>query len=924
MPRNVRMRGKASGSAQVIQALRDVNVSAEPSEYYLASLPVAPVRLSPEHARRQPSRLLAARRRVVEFTGRGEQLSGLADWRDGPERAAVRLTSGSAGQGKTRLSEHFARVSAEAGWQVRVAYPRGNASAGMDAQEALQPEDADRLLILVDYAERWVLDRLLHLISGMSRGKCSRVRFLLMARPVGLWWYGLSHRLEDTLEMAADVMQLPDLATSPDERLNAFTRARDCFAEALDVPEADAVNPPGTLSDDAYGVALTIHMAALAALDAHIRAGTAPEDPGRLSEYLLRRELVHWQELHGRSGELPVIDANTMGRAVFAASLTGPHLHAQGTALIERAGLSREPSVTEQILDAHAVCYPPPDPALVLEPLYPDRLAEDFVALLTPGHPHAYPADAWTVTAVRRLLRSGDSDDGGASLPYAKQALAVMIETAARWEHFATAQLYPLLRGQPELALSAGGAALITLARFPHLDPDMLEALAPHLSGNDVDLALGAAALTERLAEYRLADTPPDRAEQAQLHLILGIRQGVAGLEDQAITSLQKAVTLFRDLPASQAYASSTDLASALLNLGISQLSIGHYPAAVASLQEAASHFERALPDETATAGEGLATTLDRLEIAMSHTGDNRGALELARLVVKIWRRRPRTDNESSAEYARALLNLGNRLATENGRDAVGEAMMATEEALGIFRPLAADDPGAYSPDLARALGNWSQDLARAGREKEAIAAITESVALYRAMATTNPAAFQGNYGKVLYNLGALLGNAGRYREAYDTTREALAVLQSQYGGDSSVNQAIVAITLIELATWLANLNNADDAVVHAREALALCRRLGPAHSVTDRQHAAHALSRLGLELARRRKWPEAVEAADAAAEMYHRLAMTDPSFAEEAWTAAQLRLMLRAAVNNPRLRGVMGAAFRTLPYRGLAKRHRG
>ncbi|MDQ3764402.1 MAG: hypothetical protein M3460_23420 [Actinomycetota bacterium] len=318
--------------------------------------------------------------------------------------------------------------------------------------------------------------------------------------------------MEEGLGLTVEAMRLPALAVSLNERFAGFSSARDSFAAAMGVQDVTGVRPPAALADDdAYAMALTVHMAALAALDAQIHAEVAPQDPSRLSEYLLRRELVHWQELHAYATELPTVDAWTMRRAVFIASLAGPLSHTQGATVIDRVGLATGAAAVEQIMDSHAHCYPPYDAATVLEPLSPDRLAEDFVALLTPGHTHANTTDAWedawTVSALPRLLAAKEDSDGHTPPFYFRQALTILIETASRWEHVATGQLYPLLRKHLRLALTAGCAALATLARLPHLDLSVLEALEPHFPDHHVDLDIGAAACVERLAEYRLACT---------------------------------------------------------------------------------------------------------------------------------------------------------------------------------------------------------------------------------------------------------------------------------------------------------------------------------------------------------------------------------------------------------------------------------
>jgi hypothetical protein len=87
--------------------------------------------------RRQPSRLLAARHQVVDFTGRERELTELAVWRDDPDLGlAVTLLHGPGGQGKTRLAAQFAQQSAELDWTVAYAVHRSYdtaPTAGLDA-----------------------------------------------------------------------------------------------------------------------------------------------------------------------------------------------------------------------------------------------------------------------------------------------------------------------------------------------------------------------------------------------------------------------------------------------------------------------------------------------------------------------------------------------------------------------------------------------------------------------------------------------------------------------------------------------------------------------------------------------------------------------------------------------------------------------
>ena len=73
----------------------------------------------------------------------------------------------------------------------------------------------------------------------------------------------------------------------------------------------------------------------------------------------------------------------------------------------------------------------------------------------------------------------------------------------------------------------------------------------------------------------------------------------------------------------------------------------------------------------------------------------------------------------------RSLNNLSTALAELGRRE---EALAAIDEAVSLYRRLAAARPDAFTPDLARSLNNLSIRLADLGRREEALAAIDEAV----------------------------------------------------------------------------------------------------------------------------------------------------------------------------------------------------
>jgi hypothetical protein len=471
--------------------------------YRIEDFPAAPRRVRPRDLAQQPSRLLRAGHQVVPFTGRTTDLDQLARWRDDPdEKLAIRLVHGPGGQGKSRLAAHFADLCRREQWTVWQASANEVDAEPMDTTSPPAPPAG--VLLVVDYAERWPIPDLRKLLREplVNQGGVP-VRVLLLARPAGGWWESLATWVDETLDAPAEVHPLPPLADTPQARHDLFQQARDRFAEHLGVPgdQARRIGPPRTLStDEDYAQVLTIHIAALAAVDARLHDSQSPTDPARASAYLLKRERAHRAALHQRETQPLSSSPTAMGRTVLTATLTRPLARGHGWQALRQVGLADSTDAANSLLDDHQYCYPPARTDTVLEPLYPDRLGEDFLGLTTPDSQHPVPGavtDDWAHQAAQRLLLSADVDTPA---PWVRDALTVLIETARRWPHIATGQLYPLLKKHPELALHAGGVALAALANLDSIDPAVLEAIEPHLpEGRHLDLDLGAATIAYRL-----------------------------------------------------------------------------------------------------------------------------------------------------------------------------------------------------------------------------------------------------------------------------------------------------------------------------------------------------------------------------------------------------------------------------------------
>ena len=264
--------------------------------YLLANWQSAP-QAPPVWLRELPSRMLNARREIVSFTGRDSELASLGRWRDGDGRLAVRWLYGPGGQGKTRLAARFAADSAAAGWKVIAAYHGPDADRPEPGSEDMSLAGVSGLLVIVDYADRWLLTNLTWLLKNAllhQTGVTTRV--LMLARTADAW--PPIRGVLDNYQASTSSQPLPALAQDSGERASMFTAARDSFAAVYQLPGGSEIGPPGALSDPEFGLTLALHMAALVAVDARASGQRPPRDMASLTIYLLDREQLHWARLY--------------------------------------------------------------------------------------------------------------------------------------------------------------------------------------------------------------------------------------------------------------------------------------------------------------------------------------------------------------------------------------------------------------------------------------------------------------------------------------------------------------------------------------------------------------------------------------------------------------------------------------------------
>lgn len=822
----------------------------------------------------QPSRLLDARSRVVDFIGRHAELLRLEQWRDSAEvRLSVLLLHGPGGQGKTRLAAEFAERSrhtelpAEQRWHVlRARLPGG--SIGLAPPPAT---DHAGILLVVDYADRWAHSELARLFYDPVLRQPLPVRVLLIARTVR-WYAAIRGELAERPVPAEDLL-LPPLTG---DRLAVFTAARDRYArpDLYDLPDPVSVQVPGPLDSPDFGLTLTLHTAALVAVDAYARNRRPPSSPHELSAYLLDREYQAWQRLFdaGQHGQDYQTRPSVMARTVFTATLTGAVGHDTGIQALRTLDFSGQ---LQEILLDHRFCYPPIDREQVLEPLYPDRLAEDFLALLVPGHEvTGYDPDPWSQGVPAALLTAGN----GLRPALAPRVLTFLAAATDRWPHLGDKVLYPLLATDPTLALDGSSAALTALAGIKDLNVTALEGVAEAIKDRarytrHVDLDVGIAALTQRLTEHHLA-TSEDPADRAYLYASLGWRLANAGHHREAIEAAEQAVAIDRQHAGTDPDFYLPGLVAVLNHISVWWSELGQPARALAAAHEAASVATRLARADRALL---LARSFSNLGIRLNQADQPRQALTALRKAVRLWRRlvRKADDTTHLVELAGALHGVGEVLSK------LGEpkqALAVTQESIAIHRRLSKTDPGANLPNLALALISLGTRMLELGRAEQAVAALEEAVAIDRQLAKVNPDAHLGNLAMALGALAVMLSQLGQPSLVLPVTEEAVDLSCRLLETNPVVVQPLLTHMVSILAASSIALGQPERALRVVEEIEGQYRHLA---AVDPNDHLPHLAELLGVSsalLAIQHRLASALAATEEAVSLYRRLAEASPA----------------------------------------------
>ncbi|QUC56037.1 tetratricopeptide repeat protein [Streptomyces sp. A2-16] len=776
---------------------------------------------------KSPAALLRADRQVVSFHGRQALLQELDDWcaRVGFD---VRLITGPAGQGKTRLAYELAARLEAAGWTtlwLRSTADGGDIAALKDASVPL--------LLVVDYAETRT-EQLTHVWEAAARHDGREAfKVLLLARTAGEWWEDLqTSGLAQELLGAAVTTPLSPLQPDPKEWAETYRQAVAAFAERLPRVvgqersdwRALASRLSAPAAHPGLGHALTLQMLALAdlldAADPVIADQSAAMLAPSVEDRLLAHEGSYWQRGANAPG-LPRLES--LKDVLAAVFLAGAGDREQADALLRRVIGTADPDRISATRTWIAGLYPGSG-ELPFGSLQPDRLAEQHVGrrlqknpglatTILPGATHTQLAQLVAVYA--RTTSHRTFQPLGAALTALCVSKPDVLASEAVQAVPQTENPQPLL------------AALHTIAESPDTSSELVEHLCDALPETSHRLGELSLQLTIRLVEHHRAQVAADTAQLPDLAMSLNnlaVRLGALGRREDGLAAIEEAVAAYRALAEGRPDAFLPDLAMSLNNLANRLGDLGRHEDGLAAIEEAVAAY-RALAEGRPDAFlPDLAMSLNNLAVRLGALGRHEDGLAAIEEAVAVYRALAEGRPDAFLpDLAMSLNNLAVRLGDLGRRE---DGLAAIEEAVAVYRALAEGRPDAFLPDLAGSLNNLAIRLGDLGRREDGLAAVEEAVSISRTLAEGRPDAFLPDLAGSLNNLAVRLGALGWREDGLAAIEEAVAVYRALAEGRPDAFLPDLAMSLNNLAVRLGDLGRREDGLAAIEEAVGIRRTL--------------------------------------------------------------------------------------------------
>lgn len=720
---------------------------------------------------RSPVGLLPAQAATVRFHGRDDIVAGFLDWCDGEEEFAVRLVTARAGEGKTRLAHELVERLGREGWCAGFLD-----QACADDQLRVLTELTEPLFLVVDYAEGrpGQVEALVRLMErgGRHARVAPGVRLVLLARATGGWWDGLRASTQMLRHLPPNsVVPLPELQPSGPARLAAFRDAVDDLCAGLatvpgyqdavaSVEPSRIVAPP--LGRPRYGRALTVQMAALAALLQHL----SPDDAGRDEpdeKILIHHETRFWEDT-APVHSLQHLHRATRRQLVAVATLCPVSDAEEALDLLAHLTLLSGETANTRTAVATWLNELYGSDGKYWDALVPDALGEYLAGWV----------GVESGSLLDDLARHVDHDQAesmlivlcGAITPFPALVDNVVRYVLTRPRPMAFAAVAVAVRGDHPVLTGA----LDRLVASSTLDTTLAGGLLAATPRSTVTLARWAVRLAKRLVELHGSE-PGDRRDPVSLahaRRQLAFRLAELGSHDEALGHAAEAVRLQRD--AVEHGAEPDGLADALLTHAARLADLRRHDEAILVAGEAV-WLSRELDQRGGAQADHvrLATALHHQAMWLYDLDRHVDAERVGGEAVRIRAHLADMSDHFLADLASSTHNYAGYL---HDIDMSDEAVGNARAAVTAYRRLAEESPDAYQVLLGRALMSLTRMLA--GRDPaEAVARAEEAVGVYRHVMRADTAVpLAEEFTMALANYGRRLSASGRKTAAINALAE--------------------------------------------------------------------------------------------------------------------------------------------------------
>lgn len=375
----------------------------------------------------------------------------------------------------------------------------------------------------------------------------------------------------------------------------------------------------------------------------------------------------------------------------------------------------------------------------------------------------------------------------------------------------------------------------------------------------------------------------------------LAIVQSQLGQSSEAVTHLEEALALLRELRGRFGNSADSDIATTLMNFGLADYRLGEYPQAVDYLRELGKEFGN-------LADIDIATILMSLGSAHYHSGDYLKAVDYLTSSLEMRRRiygtAPHPDLAAVltnlglaylplGEYQKAIdslelaLKMSNAIhhkkpnvesaAALNNLGLVYKEMGNYPKALEFFKKSLAFKRVIYGnkPHIDRATtkANLGETYRHLGRYPEAIKSCDQALELFGKI---YPDRNHPDIASVLHNKGLVHRALEQHTEEIDCLERSLAIKMKLYSDQSHMS---IALTLNSLATAYFTLGNFPRAIEKYTASFEIKRAI-----YGDRPHPSTALTanNLGLTYMKLNEPTQALPFYIAALEIYQAVAQPD------------------------------------------------